>query len=678
MSDMTVELDRMATAGLKWVRFDLAWRLAETADGVYDTAGYLAQLDRTLDYAATKNIRPIVTVVEAPGWSNDNAGFWDMRSATTRQHYADFMGYLANRTRDRTYINWEIWSEPNSTNNWTGGPNVAAYTDLLIKSYTAIKTADPDARVLTGGLLNNDQAFFEGIYSNGGGNSFDDVAIHPYCKAYGPSVTTERFYSFIGAIQDYRSALVAHGQSSKYMFLTEWGWSVGPGGFVISEATRATYTSDAVNLLNTVPYKNTVAASCLYVMQARDSAEYGLWTGSPPDTAKSTWTSYTGAVASGGSIPWSYANLQAGINATATGGTLLVPNLTFNESVTVNRAMTIKAPNGATIDGQNTRTLYMDILASNITIDGFTMKNAALSGIAQSGSLNISGAVNNTTIRNCNVSGGCYAGLRIWVGPNTVNVYDSIFSNNRVAGVLTYQASNLSFTRCTFNSNNLTQIGDPGWESGGIKFANGSGFTFDSCVAAYNDGPGFWSDVDGNNMTIFNSNAHHNTRAGIMFEIGDTFNCYNNIAWRNGSGFNAYGWGAGILVSSSRNANVHNNIVAYNDDGISVISQDRGQPRWNDARFIQIHDNDVISLTGQEYMLAFLQDFAGVLYSSGTNNGYSNRYWHQSAEPTPGSRFHWNGDKSTLAAFNLTPGEEGGVYMTTAAKDALIAVNAIT
>ncbi len=71
--------------------------------------------------------------------------------------------------------------------------------------------------------------------------------------------------------------------------------------------------------------------------------------------------------------------------------------------------------------------------------------------------------------------------------------------------------------------------------------------------------------------------------------------------------------------------------------------------------------------------LAWLQDWGGVLYASGSNNrGTANEYWVSVAEPQ-GGRFNWNGGKSTLTDFNATPGEESGRYLSTAQKDSALA-----
>ena len=84
---------------------------------------------------------------------------------------------------------YEVWNEPNTKSFWTPSPNVADYTRLLKAAYPAIKGADPQATVLSGGTAPapddgtsySPVSFLKGIYANGGGDSFDAVAHHPYC-----------------------------------------------------------------------------------------------------------------------------------------------------------------------------------------------------------------------------------------------------------------------------------------------------------------------------------------------------------------------------------------------------------------------------------------------------------------------------------------------------------------
>ena len=71
------------------------------------------------------------------------------------------------------------------------------------------------------------------------------------------------------------------------------------------------------------------------------------------------------------------------------------------------------------------------------------------------------------------------------------------------------------------------------------------------------------------------------------------------------------------------------------------------------------------------FVLGFLQDWAGPLFDS-DSGGWANLYWDSQAEPS--ARFGWAGTYGSLAAFETTPGEQGGRYLTTVQRDRLLSM----
>jgi len=88
-----------------------------------------------------------------------------------------------------------------------------------------------------------------------------------------------------------------------------------------------------------------------------------------------------------------------------------------------------------------------------------------------------------------------------------------------------------------------------------------------------------------------------------------------------------------------------------------------------------VSDNDVVmagvaSDSSDKFMLGWIQDWSGPLYSSG-NLGSSNRYWNAAAEGN--NRFGWSSNHTTLTGFNETPGEQSGRYLTATERTLLLA-----
>ena len=111
----------------------------------------------------------------------------DVETASGRQAYADRSATLA-ATYGTKVKYYEVWNE------WNGGfglgcewgqagtacVDAAMYTDLLCRTYKAIKAAQPTAIVIGGATAGVDTNFISGMLDAGAGNCMDMVSAHPY------------------------------------------------------------------------------------------------------------------------------------------------------------------------------------------------------------------------------------------------------------------------------------------------------------------------------------------------------------------------------------------------------------------------------------------------------------------------------------------------------------------
>jgi hypothetical protein len=132
---------------------------------------------------------------------------------------------------------WQIWNEENYK-YFVARPNPAQYGKLVVESFRDLRSADPGARMVLGGLFLQPKGgnvkprpgrvkrawfaadFLERMYRTTPGvrGKFIAVAVHPYSKNY-RRLTAE--------IEEVRAALEASRDPGRALWLTELGWSSG-------------------------------------------------------------------------------------------------------------------------------------------------------------------------------------------------------------------------------------------------------------------------------------------------------------------------------------------------------------------------------------------------------------------------------------------------------------------
>lgn len=195
-----------------------------------------------------------------------------------------------------------------------------------------------------------------------------------------------------------------------------------------------------------------------------------------------------------------------------------------------------------------------------------------------------------------------------------------------------------------------------GWEAGGAKFVKTNRLVARGNFCHDNSGPGMWTDIDNYQSLYENNIVTGNSGAGIFHEISYDAVIRGNIVRRNGKGFDAWIWGAQILVSSSRNTEVHSNLVevdAEGGDGIALAQQNRGAGtrgrRLTTGNWV--HHNTVI-YRGPAGQSGAAADFDGETMYRGNNRFDENLYVLPSpagaTRRPPGRRetyWTWRGDQ---------------------------------
>ncbi|MBI2334714.1 right-handed parallel beta-helix repeat-containing protein [Candidatus Daviesbacteria bacterium] len=354
-------------------------------------------------------------------------------------------------------------------------------------------------------------------------------------------------------------------------------------------------------------------------------------------------------------------------------------------------------PNGHTVE-VTTRKYWVLPEADNVVIKNFTMKHSAVD--AQDGAIK-NNKRSNITIENnilSDVHGAVVSFLDSATGLKLIN--NDISRGGQLGVGANANDGNNANTDIFLQGNkihhNNTEEFDWLWEAGGVKMAAIEAGIWDNNELYSNNGPGLWCDIGCNKVTISN-NSSYNNRIGIFYEISRFGKITGNKVWKNYNKGGGWGYDTGIILSTPQNTEVFNNIVAWNNnDQITVVSQHARQEtaardwltnpfyavsRSNNPHDNYIHDNKLFGVDGGKHAfgLGWLQDWTGVLFNPESNNrGANNQYYYENSEDSSANngRFGWGGSSyKSLAAFNQTPGEENGRYLTKAEKDEILAAN---
>jgi hypothetical protein len=200
---------------------------------------------------------PVRTGLQRSGWTNfitqavlrygPNGSFWAENPEVPK----------------RPIRTWQIWNEENFE-YFVAHPNPAEYGKLVKLSYAAIKSADPGAQILLGGMfakpneatfkVKPPEAYFatdflEQMYKTTPGikSKFNGVALHPY---------SGRYQYLTPDIEEIRTVLKLNHDAAKGLWITELGWSSGPpasdgsNSFAKGPRGQATQLKGAFGLLS--------------------------------------------------------------------------------------------------------------------------------------------------------------------------------------------------------------------------------------------------------------------------------------------------------------------------------------------------------------------------------------------------------------------------------------------
>ena len=309
-STLNAELDQIVALGATWVRFDIEW--GDVQYGSSSTAkSTWGSYDMLVNALVAHHLHGLGVISYTPQWARTPSCSNGIECPPADPStFATFAAEVAARYKGDGMHAWEIWNEPNNFNFWAPKSNCAAYTALLKVTYPAIKNADPQALVITGGLApesTNDVSisptdFLSCVYASGGKGYFDAVGDHPYTFPASPSNDNGGAWDQLSATTpSLRSIMVANGDANKKIWLTEFGTPTnGPDPqWYINEASETQMVADTIQA-----YKTYSWAGPLFWYTLRDG-------GNTTDTNEN----FFGLTRSDGSVKPAYTTLQRLISA---------------------------------------------------------------------------------------------------------------------------------------------------------------------------------------------------------------------------------------------------------------------------------------------------------------------------------------------------------------------------
>ena len=252
----SADIDRMGEGRVGTLRFQLRWSAVDPGPpaGDYDWG----EVDQVVGDAARNGIRPLPFVYSTPAWvatlldgreCDFDCFAYPPSSELALDAWAGFLADAARRYGPEGEFwaehpelpampihAWQIWNEQNSPPFFRPRPSVSDYARLLSLASAAIRSADPGARIVLGGMFATPHRgrppalsaweFLRKLYRSGlPPATFDAVASHPY------SLKVEGVHD---QLQRLRQVMRRHNDRRKQLWVTEIGWSSAHEGHPLS------------------------------------------------------------------------------------------------------------------------------------------------------------------------------------------------------------------------------------------------------------------------------------------------------------------------------------------------------------------------------------------------------------------------------------------------------------
>ncbi|PJF42584.1 MAG: hypothetical protein CUN50_03530 [Candidatus Thermofonsia Clade 1 bacterium] len=246
------QVQMIAEAGIGWIRQKFTWQDIEirgrgnfiddrndlNGDGVPDPVDAWAKYDSIVALAEKYGVQILARLGTPPAWSQPEGLQGSFAPPADFQDFVNYAVAVAERYKGRVQ-HFQVWNEPNLALEWGNQPvEPERYTELLCRTYRALKAVDPQIVVVSGALAPtidlsgynlSSFVFLERMYAAGAKECFDVLGAQGYGLFSGPTdrrlrITTINFAHVVWL----RDMMVAHGDAAKPIWIGEMAWNPVP------------------------------------------------------------------------------------------------------------------------------------------------------------------------------------------------------------------------------------------------------------------------------------------------------------------------------------------------------------------------------------------------------------------------------------------------------------------
>jgi hypothetical protein len=192
-SDASKYFQDMVEINASWMRVEISWRRVEPVNVTPDQFNW-DSVDKAFAASTQGGVNIIGTINYNPAWAAQRS-----QGPIDPEHLSDFGQFVAALVErydgdgfdddpcGRVVTHWEFYNEPDGRSRW--GHEGDKYANMLATIYPLVKQANPEAKVLLGGLAYDwfeEQNgsfvydFLPDVLAAGGGDYFDIMAFHAY------------------------------------------------------------------------------------------------------------------------------------------------------------------------------------------------------------------------------------------------------------------------------------------------------------------------------------------------------------------------------------------------------------------------------------------------------------------------------------------------------------------